>query len=385
MPTPDHLVDGPAVGLVFDDRYLQHHPGLESIWPDGEPFPFVDPVMHLSNHRLVMRTKHLIDRTGLGKRLVRIDARAATVEELAAYHTRQYIARIEALCAVGGGDSGQGAPVASDSYEIALLAAGGGIAAVDAAFARRAPRAFANVRPPGHHAISDFGMGFCVFNNIVVAARHAQRTYGITRIMIVDWDVHHGNGTQDAFYGDPDVLFVSLHQDDLYPRGSGTVEQTGSGPGEGFTVNIPLPAGSGDATYRAAFAGLILPIANEFQPELVLISAGQDASLMDQLGRMCLTTDAYRWMTGALMGIADHHAGGKLVAMQEGGYSELYGPYCTLAIVEALTGTLTGVKEPHVIEYVTSMPYARTVSRDAEDALGRVLAQQAAYWPVLRG
>ena len=204
-------------------------------------------------------------------------------------------------------------------------------------------------------------------------------------VLIVDWDVHHGNGTQDAFYADPDVLFISLHQDDLYPRGCGTVEQVGSGPGEGITVNIPLPAGSGDATYRAAFERIVLPIANQFKPELVLVSAGQDASLMDQLGRMGLMTDSYRWMASALIDIADRHAGGKIVVMQEGGYSELYGPYCTLAIVESLTGTLTGVKEPHQLDYVASMPYSRIVSQDAEAAMGRVLAQHAAYWPVFAG
>ncbi len=136
MPSPESTLDGPPVGLVFDDRFLQHNPGLETIWPSDGPFPFVDPILHMSNHRLVMRTKHLIDLTGLGKKLVRIDASPATVDDLAMYHTRDYIARVEALCAAGGGESGQGAPVAPDSYEIALLAAGAGMAAVDAAVLR---------------------------------------------------------------------------------------------------------------------------------------------------------------------------------------------------------------------------------------------------------
>ena len=299
-----------TAGLVFDDRYLQHNPGLYPVWSTGEPYPFVDPVLHLSNHRLVMRTKHLIDLSGLGEELQRIPAYAATEEDLTRYHAPEYVARVRAISAAGGGETGEGASAGPGSYEIALLAAGGAMAAVDAVVAGLVRRVFVNVRPPGHHAVRDRGMGYCLFNNVVVAARHAQRRHGLERVLIVDWDVHHGNGTQDAFFADPSVLFISLHQDGLYPEESGGRDEVGEGAGTGFTVNIPLPAGCGDAAYLAAFERVVVPAAEAFRPELVLVSAGQDASAMDQHRRMCVTTEGYRRMTTAMMEVADAYAGG---------------------------------------------------------------------------
>jgi acetoin utilization deacetylase AcuC-like enzyme len=257
------------------------------------------------------------------------------------------------------------------------------MAAVDAVMEGRARRVFANIRPPGHHAMSDKGMGFCIFNNVVIAARHAQRAHGVQRVMILDWDVHHGNGTQDAFYADPDVLFVSLHQDQLYPPGWGAVEQSGSGAGAGFTVNLPLPPGSGDAAYRAAFERVVLPIADAFKPQLVLVSAGQDASTMDPLGRMCVTTEGYRQLTQHMLDVAERHADGRLVVLQEGGYSELYAPYCTLAIIETLCGTRTGIEEPLSVERLQAQPQYATVGLSAETALDAIVAVQKQHWKSL--
>lgn len=375
----------PAVGFVYDDRYLQHNPGTDVLWsPEGLlPVPFVEPTIHPSNFRLVMRTKHLLDLTGLSSRLTRIHPRPATREELAVFHTDDYIERVKALSARGGGEAGSHAPVGPGSYEIALLSAGGAICAVDAVMTGSVRRAFANIRPPGHHALPDRGMGFCLFNNVVIAARHAQRAHGVKRVLVVDWDVHHGNGTQDAFYEDSSVLFVSLHQDRLYPCYEGLPDEVGSGEGIGTTVNLPLPAGCGDAAYRAAFERIVLPIARAFGPDLVLVSAGQDASTMDPEGRMCLTSNAYRWMTSALMDLADQTCQGRLVIVQEGGYSELYAPYCTLGIIESLTVCRTGVHEPLELDYLERRPEIATVGPGAEAALNDIVTTQARYWPMV--
>jgi acetoin utilization deacetylase AcuC-like enzyme len=307
----------------------------------------------------------------------------ATVDDVTAYHTPEYVERVRQICADGGGDTGEGAPAGISSYEIALLAAGGGMAAVDAVVNGDVRRAFANIRPPGHHAMSDKGMGFCIFNNIVIATRHAQRKHGIERVLILDWDVHDGNGTQDAFYGDRSVLFFSLHQDRLYPTNFGLLDQQGDGEGLGYTINLPLPAGSGDAAYLAAFEQVVLPIAHALQPQLVLVSAGQDASTMDPLGRMCVSTEGYRGMTQIMIDIAEAYAGGRLVILQEGGYSETYAPYCTLAIVETLAEQRTGIEEPLSAERLQERPETTAVGPSAEAAIARVRSAYRPFWPML--
>jgi acetoin utilization deacetylase AcuC-like enzyme len=375
------------VGFVFDDRYLQHNPGIEVFWTEQGPVPapFVEPALHPSSYRLVMRTKQLLDLSGLSARLLPIAPRLATVEELSVFHELHYIERVRELSRNGGGYAGESAPVGWGSYEIALLSAGGALAAVDAVMQGTVRRAFVNARPPGHHARADSGMGYCLFNNVVVAARHAQHACGIQRILVLDWDVHHGNGSQDAFYEDPSVLFVSLHQDGLYPYGMGHLQEAGAGSATGTTVNIPLPAGSGDAVYRAAFERLVLPIATAFQPELVLISAGQDGSLMDPEGRMSLTTDGYRWMTSALMSVADECCEGRLILVQEGGYSELYAPYCALGIVESLTGFRSHLPEPEDLNLLKRRPDVAAVGPGAEAALRNIAGFHARFWPQVLG
>lgn len=372
-----------ACGFVYSDRYLQHNPGLQLV--GGRPAPFVEPLIHPSNYRLVMRTKQLLDLTGLSNELIALAPYPATEDDLTVYHTPEYIERVRVLCAAGGGETGEGAPAGEESYAVAMLAAGGCMAAVDAVLGGTVRRAFANVRPPGHHAMADKGMGFCIFNNVVIAARHAQRKHGIERVLILDWDVHDGNGTQDAFYGDPSVLFFSLHQDGLYPATYGTLEQTGSGAGTGHTVNLPLPPGSGDAAYLTAFEQVVLPIAHAFAPQLVLVSAGQDASTMDPLGRMCVTSEGYRRMTQAMIDLAETHAEGRLVIVQEGGYSELYAPYCTLAIVETLAEQRTGIAEPLGIERLSQQPQYAAVGPSAEAALAAIRATYAPFWSALDG
>lgn len=325
------------VGLVFDDRFLTHNTGL---WLIGyeTPFPFASPVAHPSSPELVGRAKHLIDLHGVAECMTRIAPILATDEHLTVCHTPDYLARVAALSAGEGGDTGVGAPIGRGGDVIARLSAGGTIAAVDAVLGGEVDSAYALVRPPGHHAMADQGMGFCVYNNAAIAARHAQQAHGVEKVLILDWDVHHGNGTQAAFWSDPSVLFISLHQDDLFPVGWGAHDQVGIGDGEGYTVNVPLPAGTGNAGYTEAFARLVAPIVQRFAPELIIISAGQDASVFDPLARMSLTLAGYQAMTEMMLALAAECCSGRLVVTQEGGYAPQYAPYCSAMIAQTLVG-----------------------------------------------
>ena len=206
------------------------------------------------------------------------------------------------------------------SLDAACLAAGGLLAAVDAVCTGRVGNAFAVVRPPGHHATPEKGMGFCIFNSVALAARHAQAVHSIERVLIVDWDVHHGNGTQDTFFEDGSVLFFDTHQSPLYP-GTGAADETGRGAGAGFTINCPFPAGTGRKEIVGAFRERLIPAANLFRPELVLVSAGFDSRVDDPLGRFTLTDADFAELTGIVREIADRHAGGRVVSTLEGGYS----------------------------------------------------------------
>jgi acetoin utilization deacetylase AcuC-like enzyme len=243
---------------------------------------------------------------------------AASDAALARVHDRRYIAGLREFAERGGGWLDADTYVGPRSVEIAALAAGAGIAAVDAAIAGAAPRGFVLARPPGHHATPGRGMGFCLFNTIAVAAEHAL-AQGIERILIVDWDVHHGNGTQDAFYESDRVLFTSIHQWPLYP-GTGATSERGAGAGHGYTINIPLAAGAGDADYAEIFDQVIAPAAADFRPELVLVSAGFDAHASDPLAGMRLSERGFADLARRTLRIADEHAEGRIVAFLEGGY-----------------------------------------------------------------
>jgi acetoin utilization deacetylase AcuC-like enzyme len=370
-------------GLVFDDRYLTHNTGLDLIG-DRFPYPFADPIAHPSSPALVGRAKHLIDLYGIAERMQRIDPIVASDEQLSVYHTPEHLARVAAIAQTDGGDTGAGAPIGRGGDRVARLAAGGTIAAVASVMTSAVDAAYALVRPPGHHAMADEGMGFCVFNNAVIAARQAQRAHGAQRILILDWDVHHGNGTQAAFWADPSVLFISMHQDDLYPPGWGAADQVGIGEGEGFTVNIPLPAGTGNRGYAEAFSTIIVPISRQFDPELIIVSAGQDASVYDPLARMSLTLAGYRAMTEAMMAVAAECCGGRLVITQEGGYAPHYAPYCSATIAQTLVGLLPdeeSIADPYG-ERAETQPASVELSLDAARAIERVLAIQQRYWAI---
>jgi acetoin utilization deacetylase AcuC-like enzyme len=291
------------------------------------------------------RFKNLLDAAGITPQLVDVPSRLATVDEIARLHDRDYIARIKELSDTTGGDAGEETPFGRGGYEIALLAAGGAMNAVAAVLEGTIDNAYALVRPPGHHAEYDLGRGYCIFANTALAARHAQLDHGLKRVAIVDWDVHHGNGTEHAFYNDPSVLAISLHQDNNYPIGSGLVGDIGDGHGIGATLNIPLPAGGGRQPYELAFIDVVIPALERFQPELILIASGLDANRFDINARMDLTAEDYRVFTQLLMDAADRLCGGRLVIIHEGGYSDMYTPYCGLRVVETLSGLDGGVPD----------------------------------------
>jgi acetoin utilization deacetylase AcuC-like enzyme len=291
-----------SAGYVYNPVYLKHDTG-----------------QHVEvAARLEAIISHL-EKTGLTSQLTLIEPRPATVDEIALVHRRDYIKEIEETARRGGGWLDPDTVMSAGSYEAALYAAGGLIRAVEAVMGGEVDSAFALVRPPGHHATAGQAKGFCLFNNIAIAAKYALTEYKLERLLIIDFDVHHGNGTQEAFYDNPQVMYISTHQYPFYP-GTGSIEETGSGAAEGTNINIPLPAGCGDAEYLKVFEQIITPAAQRFNPQLILVSAGYDGHRADPLAMMELTVAGFGQMTGVIKGLADELCGGHLAFTLEGGY-----------------------------------------------------------------
>jgi acetoin utilization deacetylase AcuC-like enzyme len=346
-----------SVALIKDNRYLEHNPG------DGHPE---------SPERL--RVIHeLVDREFSSLPL--IAPRLATQNELALVHDPFYI---QTIAKTEGRIHSQLDPdtgLSAQSYEIACLAAGGLLQAADALLThdRRTttPRSiFAFVRPPGHHAEPKRGMGFCLFNNVAIAAAYAKEQYGLKRILIVDLDLHHGNGTQHAFLDDPEVLFFSSHQYPYYP-GSGGFQEDGNGKGKGFTVNAPFPPGFGDAEYLSVYTKILVPIALEYQPELILVSAGFDPFLKDPLGGMKLTGDGFGALAGVVQDIAHKVCNDKVLITLEGGYHPEGLRNGVRSVLQALIGR--------------PIPLSKNApSPEADDVIARIVSVHKNHWKCLR-
>lgn len=355
---------GSGTGLVWHELYMWHDTG-SGAGPNSAG-GYVQPGAHGEGPGAKRRLRSLVEVSGLLDRLVEVKPSAATAEAIERVHTPEYRMRIEELSNSGGGDAGEHTPFAGGGYEIAALAAGGAIAAVERVVAGELANAYALVRPPGHHAEPDRGRGFCIFNNVAIAVRHAQQALGAGRVAVVDWDVHFGNGTQAVFWEDPSVLTISIHQADRWPRSAGRITERGAGAGEGFNVNLPLPPGAGGGCYEAAMERVVVPALEAFDPELIVVASGLDANSLDPFGRQMLTSRDFGAMTRTIKAAATNMCGGRLVLCHEGGYSDAYVPFCGLAVLEALSDHATGVHDPFLerydgVEYSELLPHQAQV------------------------
>ena len=324
-------------------------------WHGGGNYAFTLPVGGLvqpmtmglpENPETKRRLRNLIEVTGLTGHLVMRGALAATDADLLRVHPQQYLTAFKAASDAGGGELGLRTPFGKGGYEIAALSAGLASAALQAVLQGEVRNAYALSRPPGHHCTADFPNGFCLLNNIAIAIRAAQAGGLVRRVAVVDWDVHHGNGTEAIFYDDPDVLTISLHQDRNYPLDTGGVEATGAGAGQGFNLNLPLPPGTGHKGYLHAMERVVLPALDRFKPEAIIVACGFDAAAVDPLGRMLCTADTFRQLTKAVMDAADRLCDGRLLLVHEGGYSEVYVPFCGHAVLEELSGAPVHAPDP---------------------------------------
>lgn len=291
------------VGYVYDPIYLKHDTG-----------------QHVENAKRLESIISHLEQTGLKQQLTLIKPRAASIKELSTVHQEEYISHIRDVAQRGGGWLDPDTVMSPDSYEAALYAAGGTIRATEAVMNGEVDSAFALVRPPGHHATSQQAMGFCLFNNVAVATKYALSKYNLERIAIIDFDVHHGNGTQEAFYDNPQVLYLSTHQYPFYP-GTGDIKETGSGAAKGTKVNIPLRAGCGDNEYLQVYEQVVIPVARRFNPQFILVSAGYDPHWADELAMMQITTTGFAQMVKIIKQLADELCSGRLVFSLEGGYN----------------------------------------------------------------
>jgi acetoin utilization deacetylase AcuC-like enzyme len=346
--------------FFHDERCLWHSGGMHAlIMPVGGWVQPPSGAGHAESPDSKRRFKSLLDVSGLSERVAVRSAPLATEEDLLRIHPRDYLHRFKALSDAGGGDLGKLSPFGRGGYEIAQLSAGLATKAVDAVLRDEHRNAYVLSRPPGHHCLPDEPMGFCLLANIPVAIEAARAAHRIERIAVVDWDVHHGNGTQSIFYERPDVLTISVHQDKCFPFGYSGEGERGTGAGSGYNYNIPLQPGGGHDSYIYAFERIVVPILDRYRPELLVVASGLDANAVDPLARMQAHSETFRALTRMMMDVADKHCQGRVVAVHEGGYAEAYVPFCGHAIVEQLAGESLGVEDPFLEIFQAQQPGPR--------------------------
>jgi acetoin utilization deacetylase AcuC-like enzyme len=345
-------------GIVKDKRYLQHSAGFA----------------HPESPERLAGIYEMLDNPLMSWKFIPIEPREATHKEIEAIHTPSYVEFVASTAGKRSVFLDPDTSTSAESYETAKLAVGGVCNAIDSVMEGAVNNAFAFVRPPGHHAEKDTAAGFCIFNNIAIGAMHAITKYKLRRILIVDWDLHHGNGTQHSFYGDQRVLYFSTHQYPYYP-GTGALQEIGRGQGEYYTINVPLNVGAGDASFVKIFRKLLQPAALAFKPELILLSAGFDTYFQDPLGGMRVTPEGYAAMTRVLMNIADACCQGRFVAVLEGGYH-----------IAGLTRSVKAVLEEMLDETHFSEERLSLLEKEADEetvqVINKVISRISPYWKV---
>jgi acetoin utilization deacetylase AcuC-like enzyme len=364
------------VHVFWHDDALLHDTGSGVFEQPPSPL-LAEPELHPENAVRVLNMKAILERGPLAEHVRWREGRHADPKELGLVHDPAYVESIRRFCADGGGILTWSTPVSQRSWEAALAAAGTTLAATEAVLAGEAAVAYALVRPPGHHAQPAQADGYCLFSNVALAAEHARRS-GVERVAVLDWDVHHGNGTQECFYDRSDVLTVSLHMrhgswGPAHPQ-TGAPDEVGRGPGEGFNVNVELPPGAGDRAYLRALEDIVVPIIDGFGPQLLLVACGQDANQFDPNGRQCVTMEGFRQLGRAVRELAARHCEGRIVLAQEGGYARSYSAFCLHGTLAGVLGVEPGLDDP--CAYLPDNP------AHADRELAAVRSALSAYWPL---
>ena len=357
-----------TTGFFHDERCLWHSTqGLFSlVLPVGN---WVQPPASAGlaeSPESKRRAVSLLQVSGLADEIKILSANAASNEDLLRVHPTSYLKEFEELSAAGGGELGVTAPFGPGSFDIAKVSAGLAIQAVESVVSGTFKNAYSMSRPPGHHCLAEKPMGFCLLANIALAIEAAKAKHGLERIAVVDWDVHHGNGTQSIFFERSDVLTISMHQEGCFPPGYSGGDDIGKGQGEGYNINVPLLPGGGHEAYKYAMERVVMPALDRYKPELIIVASGYDAGGFDPLGRMLLHSNSYRMLTETIMSAADIHANGKLVLVHEGGYAESNVPFCVHTVIETLAQKSTDVIDPSLVMIEAWQPNSRALALQKE-------------------